>query len=65
MSFLTYRVCSFTNGVNKSPGNFLILFPLSDLQNKCFLEKLVSQDLINNYILNKKYGNLNLIPEIN
>ena len=65
MSFLTYRVCSFTNGVNKSPRNFLILFLLSDLQNKCFLEKLVSQDLINNYILNKKYGNLNLIPEIN
>ena len=65
MSFLTYRVPSFTNGVNKSPRNFLILFPPSDLQNKCFLEKLVSQDLINNYILNKKYGNLNLIPEIN
>ena len=65
MSFLTYRYCSFTNGVNKSPRNFLILFLLSDLQNKCFLEKLVSQDLINNYILNKKYGNLNLIPEIN
>ena len=65
MSFLTYRYCSFTNGVNKSPRNFLILFTFSDLQNKCFLEKLVSQDLTNNYILNKKYGNLNLIPEIN
>ena len=65
MSFLTYRYCSFTNEVNKSPRNFLILFPLSDLQNKCFVEKLVSQDLTNNYILNKKYGNLNLIPEIN
>ena len=37
VSFLTYSDRSFTNGVNKSPSNFLILLLLSHLRNKCIL----------------------------
>ena len=65
MSFLTYRDRSFTNGVNKLPCNFLILLLQSPLENKCFFRNCSLNDLINNYILNKKYGNLDLIPVMN
>ena len=44
-SFLTYRIFSFSNGVNKSARNFVILFLPSHLQNKCLL--IIS--LINNH----------------
>ena len=65
VSFLTYRDRSFTNEVNKSPFNFLILLVLSHLENKYFLRNYSIIDWINNHILSKEYVYLNLIPAIN
>ena len=59
-SFLTYRIFSFSNGVNKSARNSLILFLLSHLQNKCLL--IIS--LINNQLKNK-IGNLKILYQEN
>ena len=36
VTFLTYSNFSFSNGVNKSPRNFLILFLRRYLQNNVF-----------------------------
>ena len=64
VSFLTYRYHSFTNGVNKSPRNFLILLLQSTLENKFFLSNWSIIDLINNYILSKNTAALTLFRQL-